>query len=390
MRRAAVFALFALTGLPWAGQAQECPPAGGLPLTLDPSRLIGPKEVHLFFRQAQYLHYLSSHSDLADALGFGEWDAETLQYFRDAVYELEASGGEFGPVSNPLPLELGRGRPDNYEDYRREVFARRVAFSLWVEMNDKVPWSLEDYTREQLEQWLSHESLRHDFVSWDYLRFSERPDLAFRELSQRFLPVENREGLVRKMIAWTGENMAHRSNREDPHPVRHVGHYFEGGAIGSCHRVGDGLCVSAAAVNIPCRTARWEHEGPMEYHRYVDFPTENLLMAHGDHAYTRGLRRRTWEGEDRRRLFRLVEQEPDRAGLIWNEIAFTESFSGYRRRESVVVDRLESNPSTRYVATPEEWTRIQERGYSAETLDLIRSRVRIEGEEPLFSSGETD
>jgi hypothetical protein len=274
-------------GLPFDGAAARC---------LDDTARIASR-----LRPQQYIDFLAANPRIRDAIGL-EGEAEYLA-LATALASLESRGR--------LPAFRFRNPRRPTHDELRQVHVRHAAFALWVELQQKVPWSLRAYSDADLRTLLGFRTLEE---SPGYVgQWAAELDEALVTGTARWLRSNPRETVL-AMAEWVRGNVTHQSGDQRDPPT--LARALQGGQVGHCHNTGDILAVSAMALNIPART-RMAETG----HRYIDFPTERLALLHNDDLYTRGYETVPMteifvQGEEREAFLRDVERSPAEAARM--------------------------------------------------------------------------
>jgi len=277
------------------------------------------EDARLQARMWEYIAYLQDHRAVAEAIGFNgadlydrrTWPPEALQTLQDSIVSLEATNGSLPP---PPPRPGESSSPADRARHERLLNARKIAFSLWLEMNGRVPWRLHSLPYPSLPALLSFDRAFPIGVSDDFLRLVESPDVAFRKATELGIlaPGATRLGTIDSLIRWEGDHIGHRSwdsasgSYSEPVPTSVSGFFDPPVAgtthrhIGACHLTGDFTCVMSASLNIPCATRGYPAgSGDSGGHRYVDFAADDRIMEHGDNPYSESGRPILLRGERR-------------------------------------------------------------------------------------------
>jgi hypothetical protein len=218
----------------------------------------------------RYRDFLTRQPDIKTAIGL-----EDLQHWKFLGFALEGLDRD-GRLPGMSPLPSGR-IPDSY---RRRLHLRKAALQLWLEVNRKLPWSVLTLRTEDRQALFGYEATFHRHTSRQLLTFLIDLDEAF--LRQAWLQ-KTRLLTIEAMGSWIRANLQHGSST-DPEPSSWQ-QMAEGGSYGSCHNVGDFLAVASLALNIPVRTDYYTQAAEWSQHRYLDFPSEDRLVLHGDDFY---------------------------------------------------------------------------------------------------------
>ena len=215
----------------------------------------------------RYDAFLDRNPAVKDAIGFQ--NGKQRDRLHELLKELEKNGR-----FQTLALDAKGGNPT--VDQYREIHLRKAAWSLYLELNHKVPWSITSYSPQELKTMLGFDELYHapGYVA----RWSAEIGTG---TAAPWLRGTQSETLA-AMGGWVRQNVVHMMSTESD-PANYTS-ALSGGHIGSCHNTGDLMTISALALNIPAHTA-WRPDG----HRYLDFPAQKLALMHNDDFYNRGL-----------------------------------------------------------------------------------------------------
>ncbi|MGK5087390.1 hypothetical protein WDW86_07510 [Bdellovibrionota bacterium FG-2] len=382
------------------GDASKNAPAGapaGAPVCQSSERPVSTEGL----KKKIYEEYLSQNPAIVQAIEIGSWSALEREQFWALIDNLERTEGRL-PAIPPRP-DLQNNRE---EAWHRTLFLRKTAFSMWLELRGKLPWSLRDYSAKDLPKLLSYKNTVQT-ASLDYLHYIEEPDSAFG--AQKFLGKTQAE-TVRKTATWVGTSVDHRVVDSEkskppafvyktPTPENYL-EFLKGGRIGNCHIVGDFMCVSAQVLNIPCETrfvsAVRPQVGPTspdvlkrrwDNHRYIDFPSEKLLIAHGDNPYAEKRGSVVFvRPQQRQEFFSGLESGGEeglrRAEAVADQVQVFQWFTGYlipdKKSEAEILKLLGDVP-------PESFRDLAEKdlkslnvwGVSPRVLDELRRRISL-------------
>jgi len=265
-------------------------------------------EAHSAEASAIYGHFLKAHPAIASAIGIHDEEA------RQSLYALLDVLENTGKLPDPSPEHASRKAP------LHALNLRRAAFCLWVDHHGRVPWKLAAYSEEDLKLLLSYdETLLHP-VSSTYIKLMQGIDVAFNH--GIWVKASQKES-IDALGLWIREHVTHLGTGS--HDAKSMEEYLLGGSIGSCQSVGDFVAVVATAMNIPCRTARYP-DGVTNWtgHRYIDFPSDERFLVHGDNFYNRALLDAPVPvifdcGPARREIFRILKEAPDQLANHTNQ-----------------------------------------------------------------------
>jgi predicted outer membrane repeat protein len=109
----------------------------------------GQLKSYAFYPYSAYFHC----NPKIDEATLQKFDQETQDYFWEYINQLE----ENGVVEIPKPFDLVNCQEPNNCSYTtltatewRRILAAKTAHSIWLDKNDMLPWTIRDYTQEQL------------------------------------------------------------------------------------------------------------------------------------------------------------------------------------------------------------------------------------------------
>ncbi len=269
-----------------------------LPIGLSQARLCAQEEdvVDPFeIKFGQYVEYLNNNPRIAQADGFDYSSASPAdrRMFHDFVMHLERRRGRLPPPSYPMLKEAEVWAQDPNQEIPAYFLIRQLAFSLWLEINQKVPWSLEDYDEEGLRLILSFK--RPDIRN--YYRIVVTADQAYRFwVNAGGKATSNRRQVIFAMAGWIRKNIGHRVNDEPG--INAFEDYLDRtsacddsnlNCIGSCHNNNYFMAAVGNALNIP--VLETVYSGNMSAaggHSFIDFPADDLALLHSDDLYSYG------------------------------------------------------------------------------------------------------
>lgn len=236
-----------------------------------------------------YAEFLHDSPDVSFAVGLCYKPPELQEHIWQSIIEAERTGQ---PPEVPLPLMFGvygnsRLGLDRNEAF--QIFGARIAHSLWVEINGIVPWSLLDYSIEQLDSILSP---RVAFAGWDVVggNFSMKhladysPHETFRVATQAVLldSMTNQETAIVDIIR-SARQFRH-GDSSDISRIQTVGDMHDGEvSIFGCHSMALYILRLTSILNIPGEDIRGYYGA--NDHRTAGFPYTNQILGHGDHVY---------------------------------------------------------------------------------------------------------
>lgn len=242
-----------------------------------------------------YLDLISSHPFASQVLWYEDHKIFPLAYWRKAWKDQLLL--EIGKIYHAIPLQA----PDSlHQTYSREeaftVFLHYVAHSLYLEKENLVPWSVRNFSAEEVSslwdarQYFEWDSLYqvyrlgyqnsgatqvyHPLVAYRFARFlQERPD---------HIP-----GSIARFMDWGRAYLLHteKSNQaifQSPAEI-----LFPGAgqlhAVYSCWATSGLLLDYCRALNIPIKRHNIELYNGI--HSQIEFPTEGWYLVHADDLY---------------------------------------------------------------------------------------------------------
>ncbi len=176
-------------------------------------------------------------------------------------------------------------------DPRSDYFlTRNLAFSLWLELNKKVSWSLRDYSQSQLQLILNY-SNRPELRG--YYRLFVTPDLAFNDWQTIVVKGQtlSRRDTVIRMAQWIRDTIGHHVGNYLPTNIDAFFRMTFPGAdnlnlVGSCQNNNRFMAAIGSALNIPVYYTTYGYDMPnAATHNFIDFPSEDLALSHSDDLF---------------------------------------------------------------------------------------------------------
>jgi len=258
-----------------SSQSQEClVTPSGLPSFGQSDHLFGladylvKKEKHL--KRVDDL--FSQKPILLKAIDFKN-TSERAEFER--LYKSLAETGQLPPFEGPVAPLAGH--------QLRTLHLRHAAHAIWIETHRKVPWSLKDYNDEEIMTLLSFNttigSRSAGTVFQNYFR-----DLTDALHSPWTQALSSPKKTIEEMTAWARDEIRHNSGQDSPKTLKEA---HLGGHTGSCQHTTALMGVSAIALNIPAKVLQYpETMRSAGLHYFVDFPSEQMLLSHGDNPYS--------------------------------------------------------------------------------------------------------
>lgn len=260
---------------------------------------------------SKYRDYLKTHPDVASAIGIS---GDKEQRVLDAMLAQLDQTGRLPPPNDKLPAKLSD---------ERLLHLRHAAFALWVDQNEKVPWRLASYSKADLTKLLSFDATIRNPASPTYLKFLRDPDRAFNDGA--WVKPTRRESIF-AIGDWIKGHIVHMSMNTRTHvtdqPAPDLETFLRGGPVGDCKEIGDFFAAACAALNIRCLTAAYPREATeWAFHRFVDFPADDLFLVHGDDFYSSGNRDAPFDrvlasAGERAEAARLLARDPENYHLF--------------------------------------------------------------------------
>lgn len=176
-------------------------------------------------------------------------------------------------------------------DPRSDYFlTRNLAFSLWLELNKKVSWSLKNYSQTQLQLILNY-SNRPELRG--YYRLFVTPDLAFNDWQNMVVKGQSlsRRDTVIRMAQWIRDTIGHHAGEYLPSDLSAFFRMTFPGAdnlnlVGSCQNNNRFMAALGSALNIPVYYTTYGYDMPLAAtHNFIDFPSEDLALSHSDDLF---------------------------------------------------------------------------------------------------------
>ena len=122
-------------------------------------------------------------------------------------------------LTDPPPNMLALADDDHFrtvlsEDHAWPLFLAHVAYSLAVETGEWVPWSITEYSQEELLELLDGSKMfrrRHDLDGYQVIYFGmpAPPDFSFQFLSANKMIAQDRLRTIGNLLNWCRYNMSH-------------------------------------------------------------------------------------------------------------------------------------------------------------------------------------
>ena len=229
---------------------------------------------YLYETTRPYAQFLHENPELLDAMHLCELPHLVQEYMWQNIAQAQRSGQ---PPEGVYPYMLGvfdsaRISLSEYEAFR--IFGARLAHSLWLEHNEIVPWSLLDYSPQQLESLFKPESIfswwqpdGDNFSMTHIVDYSPADTFSVATRAVDLSLVRNQhEGVVEIIKSVRGFRHGHT---EDDIRLLTVGEM-------------DVLRL-AGSLNIPGEDIRGYFAG--NDHRTATFSFTNQVLSHGDNVY---------------------------------------------------------------------------------------------------------
>jgi hypothetical protein len=243
-----------------------------------------------------------------------------------AIYD-ELRAGRPGPVADPPPnaWQVRAGEDPSAlhtafgADVAREMYLTAIAHSLLIDMERRVPWTLDDLNGDELDALLSSASMfwwNHNQQAYEISEFDHgwavpaSPVTAWTFLQQQRLLKSTRLDTVTAVVAWardltpfngpvSRENFFEHWGYEGDMPVARAlaGTRYSGTAFRSvsgldlvrhytagCHGTVGLLLSVLRAANIPARPRTVSND--TFTHATILFLSEDLALSHGDDPYS--------------------------------------------------------------------------------------------------------
>ena len=217
------------------------------------------------------------------------------------------------PPPNMLDLEDGaRFTTVLSKDHAWSLFLALVAYGFAVETGERVPWSLTEYSQEELLELFDGSKMfsrKHDMEGYEVIYFGmpAPPDFSFQFLSDNNMIAQDRLQTIGNLLTWCRYKMTHftgwftAKNAEDHWQYRGVTpisrvisgttfysdfwnaelfSHYTGGCWGTTAFLREVLRV----VNIPVKNA------PAGGHALPYFISESKYLSHGDDPYNWNIR----------------------------------------------------------------------------------------------------
>lgn len=274
-----------------------------------------------------YENYYAENPRVLDSLKDNSLvDKDTMLYIHQYIDELE-SLGYIKSIEKPA-IEYIVEEGDNYywEGYKQDwlvggevnmsvanrMGAAKIAHAIWLDKNKLVPWSLSDYTDEELDivlgkdftivikEW-EEDGIRHrevevieNFVSNFQMIIDHNPSDVY-QYSQKFISNTQKETIY-NILTHLRKDFAHGSREEgDITPLRPqaiievLTNYDEEGHRVSpegCHSMSQIIVSMLRSLNIPSYVDDgWYAAVESGRHASAFFPTIQKILIHGDDIY---------------------------------------------------------------------------------------------------------
>lgn len=300
----------------WAQVIQDLSPYRGQTITLrfndhddnyptDPT-YFSVDNVVVNNRVDDYQSYLTGNpqvlTDAMTAYGSqrGTFSAADYQTLYNAAGSLEQFGTlpTIDPAENTVLLNCIKtsGNPFNCDNYFQ---ARNLAYALWLELNQMVPWSLAADSNDNLQQILSLIGKPHGA---DYYPLLVRPDYVRTMWMTYAMPGQSlttRADLVNRLATWIRSNIIHEEGGpqgDGNELVTDIAQFLNGTrscqsqtadmCIGSCHHNNHFMEAVAVAFNLPAVSTWYQDPDSLATHDFIDFPRDTMALIHSDDLYS--------------------------------------------------------------------------------------------------------
>ena len=246
-----------------------------------------------------YYNLLINNDKITEAIRFCDYSATLQQEMWTKIAEAEKTGI---PPTAPLPssfytVEFNQESISVTKPEAYEIYAAHLAHSLWLEKNEIVPWSVTEYTPDQLEQLLRPTAW---FKKWD----EAKEEYSFHLIlgnspREAFAVAEDAASLFSDQ--WTAMDDLIKSVRPFRHSVVKLD--LEGNVIGGdpqeivtiptmdeelisrhgCQTMSQYVVQIANSINIPGRYINGYYYAAG--HRSALFDFTDDVLAHGDDVY---------------------------------------------------------------------------------------------------------
>ena len=242
-----------------------------------------------------YYEFLKNNDKVVEAAGFCELPAELQEKVWDTILEAEETGlppTAQVPSSFYVRPEAGHKKtkvPLTKEE-AHEIYAAHLAHSLWLEKNEIVPWSIVEYSPEQLEELLKPEAW---FNTWDdtneaydfHLILDHSPREAYLIASGMAPSVSDQRTALNDIIKAT-RSYKHGSVTHDTLEIVTIKTMEKNKkSFYGCLTMSPFVVQLANALNIPGRTIWDYYADSSEGHRSAFFEPTDQVLAHGDDPY---------------------------------------------------------------------------------------------------------
>jgi hypothetical protein len=236
--------------------------------------------------------FLIENPQIAKAIQICELSETGLQVFYDEISKIQASGT---PATSAPPLSFLEQEQDQYHfrismNFFEEISAKRAAYHLWLEQEKLLPWSLLDYSDEELKNIFQNTSMarNHEKNEASVFALLDHSPLETWSVLKEILDwsqIQTQKDAIHQIIE-ASRRLRHGSISTDFIRVASIKETFESGiSLRGCHSSSYYVTALAKAVNIPGFTLFGYYAGAG--HRTAVFPTTDQVLSHGDDLYSR-------------------------------------------------------------------------------------------------------
>ncbi|MDP3698401.1 MAG: hypothetical protein Q8R47_02340 [Nanoarchaeota archaeon] len=248
-----------------------------------------------------YYEFLSKNDKVISGGNFCSFSPELYQRVWDKIQEAEETGL---PPAASLPQSFYKIEKDQIQitvtaSEAHEIYAAHLAHSLWREKNKMFPWSLTEYTQDQLEDLLQPKawfnswdeqkkeySFRHllDYSPKETFQIANENVSSFSDQKAAMIDIIKSVRSFRHGIAFSYDGEGNPNDDHDPQEIATMQTMHEEKiSRHGCQTMSPYIVQLANVLNIPGETIRGYYFGAN--HRSALFEFTDQVLAHGDDVY---------------------------------------------------------------------------------------------------------